>query len=174
MQQHCDVCGGKGKVITAKCSSCKGTKLKRGSSQRSVSVEKGMRDGQTIVLEGESDQSPDYTAGDVIFTIRTAPHPIYSRQGNNLKMTATITLRQALLGFKKIVTDLGGKKFEISRKGVTPPGTNANAGFVQHMPSLGMPKADYSLERGDLFVEYQILFPATLSASEQKRNLSLN
>lgn len=42
------------------------------------------------------------------------------------------------------------------------------------MPSLGMPKADYSLERGDLFVEYQILFPATLSASEQKRNLSLN
>jgi DnaJ-related protein SCJ1 len=81
MQTHCNVCGGKGKVISAKCSKCQGAKVTRGSNQITVFVEKGMYDGQRIVYEGESDESPDMAAGDVVFVVREQSHPLFTRKG---------------------------------------------------------------------------------------------
>jgi DnaJ-related protein SCJ1 len=48
-QQHCDVCGGKGKVIKEHCHVCKGNKVKRGNEQYTVNIEKGMTSGQQVV-----------------------------------------------------------------------------------------------------------------------------
>ncbi|KAI8930385.1 hypothetical protein BC831DRAFT_440338 [Entophlyctis helioformis] len=162
VQTTCDACGGRGKVVHTKCAACDGAKVKRGSSQMTIQVERGMMDGQVITFEGEADQSPDHRAGDVKFTIRTQPHPLFTRRGDNLYMTQTVSLKEALLGFKKTFKHLDGKETAISRKAVTQPG------FVQTVKGQGMPRHGFPSERGDLFVEYAVVFPPTLTAAQKK------
>ena len=94
----------------------------RGSHQISIDIERGMADGQRITFEGEADESPDYTAGDVMFTIRTAPHPVFIRRGDNLYMKEHISLKEALVGFKRSVKQLDGSEVKVERTGVTPQG----------------------------------------------------
>ncbi|KAJ3045938.1 DnaJ- protein scj1 [Rhizophlyctis rosea] len=122
MQATCDACGGRGKIVKSKCPACHGHKVMRGSRQLTVDVEKGMVDGQKIAFEGEADESPDATAGDVIFTLRTAPHPVFTRRGDNLYMKEHISLKEALLGFRHQVTQLDGSVVKIEREGVTQHG----------------------------------------------------
>ncbi|KAJ3300748.1 DnaJ- protein scj1 [Borealophlyctis nickersoniae] len=160
MQTTCDACGGRGKVIKSKCSACAGHKVKRGSHQFTVTVERGMSDGQRIVFEQEGDESPDITPGDVVFIVRTVPHPVFTRKGSNLYMKEVLTLKEALLGFQKVVKHLDGKDLTISRDGVTQPG------FVQTIKGQGMPTHEFPSERGDLYVEYSVVFPSTLSSTQ--------
>ena len=51
-----------------------------------------MPEGHQIVFEQESDESPDTTPGDVIFKLKTLPHKRFSRKGNDLHTSMTITL----------------------------------------------------------------------------------
>ncbi|KAI8825759.1 uncharacterized protein EV422DRAFT_503133 [Fimicolochytrium jonesii] len=160
MQTHCEVCQGKGKVIKHKCPACAGAKVKRGSHQLSVAIERGMSDGQRIVMEQESDESPDITPGDLVFTIRSIPHPIFTRKGDNLYLKETISLHEALLGFTRKVPHLDGNVITIEREGVTQPG------FVQTVKGQGMPTHEFPSERGVLFVEYAVVLPDKLSTDQ--------
>ncbi|KAJ3287057.1 DnaJ- protein scj1 [Rhizoclosmatium sp. JEL0117] len=162
MQTHCDVCGGKGKVVKSKCTSCHGHKVKRGSHQITVTVERGMPDQHHIVFDGEGDEHPDITPGDIHFVINTQPHPVFTREGNNLRMVKEISLKDALLGVKFDVNHLDGKKVTITRDGVTQPG------FVQVVKGQGMPTHMYPSERGDLYVQYSVSLPASLTAEQKK------
>jgi len=123
IQTTCDKCGGKGNIVSSHCPACKGAKIKRGSHQITVTIEKGMKDGTKIEFEGESDQSPDYQAGDVIFTLKQVPHGIFTRQGDlNLVMKHAITLKQALLGFETSFKHMDGQEIPLVRKEVTQDG----------------------------------------------------
>lgn len=48
-QQQCETCSGKGKTITKACKACSGRKIKRGTEQYTIVVDKGMSTDQTIV-----------------------------------------------------------------------------------------------------------------------------
>ncbi|ORZ19373.1 hypothetical protein BCR42DRAFT_481559 [Absidia repens] len=153
-QQTCDQCDGKGKVIKHACPACSGKKLRRGNEQYSLTVEKGMDNGQTIVMEQEGDEYPDTIPGDVIFTVATIPHVLYERQGNNLYTKQQITLVEALSGFEKSMLMLDGSSYvKLQRTGVT------QYGYVQKIQGAGMPIFESYLQYGDLFVEYIVLFP---------------
>ncbi|KAJ3252636.1 DnaJ- protein scj1 [Chytriomyces hyalinus] len=150
MQTTCDVCGGKGKIVKSKCASCNGHKVKRGSHQITVTIERGVADNHPIIFENEGDEHPDITPGDVHFIVRTVPHAIFTREGIHLRMRAEIPLKQALLGIAFEVKHLDGKMITIQREGVTQPG------FVQTVKGQGMPTHMYPSERGDLYVEYSL------------------
>lgn len=94
VQQPCDVCQGRGKVIKAKCPRCSGAKTVRGSKKLDVHVEAGMGDGSRIEFEHAADEHPEHAAGHVIFTVRTAPHPRFRREGDNLHYTQVISLKE--------------------------------------------------------------------------------
>lgn len=81
-----------------------------------------MSDGQQIVLEREADESPDVIPGDIVLTLRTTPHPVFTRKGNNLYTKETITLKEALIGFKRTLKHLDGSIVDIQREGITQPG----------------------------------------------------
>eukprot|EP00122_Pirum_gemmata_P017481 Pgem_evm1s16369 len=50
VQQHCNKCGGKGKVIKKKCSKCNGEKVHDHSTFEFIELEKGMNDESEVVL----------------------------------------------------------------------------------------------------------------------------
>ncbi|KAI9335889.1 hypothetical protein BDR26DRAFT_516089 [Obelidium mucronatum] len=165
MQTHCDVCGGKGKIVKSKCTSCHGHKVKRGSHQITVTVERGMPDQHHIVFDSEGDEHPDITPGDIHFVVQTQPHPVFTREaGKNLRIKKEISLRDALLGFKFDIVHLDGKPITITREA----GLTTQPGFVQVVSGQGMPTHMFPSERGDLFVEYSVRLPENLTTEQKK------
>ena len=46
-----------------------------------VNVEKGMQHNQKIVFQGEADEAPDTTPGDIVFVVQQKEHPVFKRKG---------------------------------------------------------------------------------------------
>ncbi len=162
MQVTCDVCGGQGKVVKSKCPHCNGSKVSRGGHEITISVERGMTDGETILFERGGDQGPSISPGDLVFTLRQQPHTVYVRNGDNLYTKVSLTLKESLLGFSKTIKQLDGTDIPLSRTGVI------QYGFVDVIRDQGMPKKNFPSERGHLYVEYQVVFPNVLTDGQKK------
>ncbi|MES1922792.1 DnaJ-related protein scj1 [Bonamia ostreae] len=121
-EQKCDQCDGKGTIIKKKCPICKGRKLVTNKRKISFNVEKGLNDGDTIVLENEADESIAHKSGHLILTVKTIPHKRFVRKGNDLHFDHTVRLSQALLGFDIEIEGLAGEKIRLKREFITRPG----------------------------------------------------
>ncbi len=74
-----------------------------------VKIPVGLKDGQQIRLRGQG--APGLNGGpggDVLLTITVAPHPYFTRDGDNLRMELPVTLQEAVLGGKVPVPTLTG------------------------------------------------------------------
>lgn len=110
---------------------------------------------------GEADQVIGANPGDVLLKVDIVSHKVFEREGDNLKASLTISLKEALTGFSRTLTHLDGRKIIVEKKlQVTQPGD------VIVIKREGMPKHMYSSERGDLKVKLNIEFPKTLSVQE--------
>jgi DnaJ-related protein SCJ1 len=161
-QRPCSKCNGKGRIVKSTCPVCKGTKVASGEDTLTVIVEPGMPDGHDIVFEQESDEIPDITPGDVVFKIFTIPHKRFVRTGNDLHMKMSISLLEALVGFSKSVTHLDGHEVPVTVDSVTKPGQ------IIKIANEGMPHHNYSSQRGDLYIEFSINMPETVSESQKE------
>jgi DnaJ-related protein SCJ1 len=121
-QQTCNVCGGRGKTVTSTCHRCGGKKVEVGEDILTIHIERGMRAGQKIKFPMTGDQAPDVHAGDVSFVVVEAPHPVFRRDGDDLHMTLSVSLLEALTGFSKTVTHLDGRIVTVARSDTTIPG----------------------------------------------------
>ncbi|CEQ39745.1 SPOSA6832_01274 [Sporobolomyces salmonicolor] len=157
VQMHCDRCGGRGKAIKHLCPLCKGHRIVDAQSDLILHIDRGMPEGAEVVFEGEADESPDWVAGDVVVKVRSKKEKGgFIRKESNLYWKEPISAAEALLGFKHTVKGLDGHDIVLSRTGVTQPG------FVDVIQGEGMPIYHLS-GHGDLFVEYQVVLPPTLS-----------
>ncbi|KDN44129.1 chaperone J-domain-containing protein, partial [Tilletiaria anomala UBC 951] len=161
-QMQCDVCGGRGNVIKHKCPKCDGAKVQMDKVPISVELEPGAPEGHQIVFEGESDEGPDFEAGDVIVKLSSVRgHSTFRRRDANLYLTHSIGLDDALLGFEQNITHLvDSRVITLKRSSVTQPG------YVQTIQNEGMPLWDARIKspvaegkNGDLFVEYEVVLP---------------
>lgn len=165
MQQPCSHCSGKGKTIGKKCPTCKGDKVVRATMSLSVDIERGTPDQFDNVYELEADQTPGQLPGDVIFTISTAHHERFRRLGDDLAMTETITLKEALLGFERKFAHLDDHEVELSAE----DGVVTQYGTVQRVEGEGMPKHHVPSEFGALLVTYQVQLPKSLTEEQIRR-----
>lgn len=161
MQQQCEVCHGKGTIPKSQCPICGGAKVKLEEKELEAIVERGMADGSEIRFERASEQSPETTPGDVILAIRQQPHSRFRRDGNNLHIEQTISLKDALLGTSISIPHLDGRVVRVDMNGVTQPE------FVHVVKGEGMPHHEFPTERGDLFVKFHIRFPRELSQAQK-------
>lgn len=145
------------------CEQCPNVKYEREGDYVTVDIEKGMQDGQEIVFYEDGEPVVDGEPGDLKFKIFTAPHERFTRQGNDLHTTVTITLREALVGFEKSITHLDGRLVAVGTKGITKPKE------VRRFRGEGMP-LHMSTKKGDLSVTYEVFFPSKLT-EEQKNKI---
>ena len=96
--------------------------------------------------------------------IQELPHKVFKREKNNLRMKLKITLKDALLGFRKVIEHLDGHKVNIKKDGVTQPGETIR------IKGEGMPVHQKG-DTGDLLVDVEITIPEQLS-NEQKNKLN--
>jgi DnaJ family protein B protein 4 len=92
------------------------------------------------------------------------PHPLYTREGDDLIHTVDLDLKEALCGWRRTVTTIDGKQLNIEKAGPTQPGSSDT------YPGLGMPISKKPGQRGNFIVKYNVKFPTSLTA-EQKEKL---
>ncbi|KZV72642.1 DnaJ-domain-containing protein [Peniophora sp. CONT] len=165
-QATCNECGGRGKVIKKKCPHCRGEKVIDYSGSYTLEITPGAPEGHEVIFEGEADESPDWEAGDVVLRVRTQKQKGgFRRKETSLYWKETIGVDEALLGFERNLTHLDGHVVPLKRTGVTQPG------FVQTIKGQGMPVFERHNEFGDLFIEYNVVMPLSLS-TEMKTHLA--
>ncbi|NUQ66255.1 MAG: J domain-containing protein [Pirellulales bacterium] len=116
----------------------------------SVKIPPGVEDGKKIRLRGQGEPAPGGgTPGDILLTVRVAPHPYFQRRGNDLNVKVPVTLGEAALGAKiDVPTPRGTVALQV------PPGSSS--GVKLRVKGHGVAGKDRS---GDLFAEIQIVLP---------------
>lgn len=125
-----------------------------------IAAEPYWTDGTTLVFEKEQDD----VTGDVIFTVKIEPHPIFSIKGYNLQMCHPISLHEALTGVVLTISMPDGRNLNLSIEEVINPD------YVKTVKGEGLLDKS-SGKRGDLVIEFKTQFPTSL-ASIQKSLLS--
>jgi len=115
-----------------------------------VKIPAGLGDGKQIRLKGQGLPGPG-GVGDVLITIRVAPHPHFMLDGVNLRIDVPITLYEAVLGGKVRVPTLDGA-VDLN----VPAGTSSGRTF--RIGGKGMPAEG---KNGDLFATVRIALPDT-------------
>jgi curved DNA-binding protein len=127
-----------------------------------VKIPAGITNGKKLRLSGKG--LPGYTGGphgDLYLNINLLPHPIFSRDGNDLYIEKTIRFTQAALGSSIDVPTLEGtmKRIKIL------PGTQNNTKI--RMKGYGLPGLKGSA-KGDQYVKINIDVPKKLSDQQTK------
>ncbi|KAG7241178.1 hypothetical protein INR49_025921 [Caranx melampygus] len=101
----------------------------------------------------EGDETPNNTPADITFILRDQEHPQYKREGSNIVFTAKITLKEALCGCTVNVPTLDNRMMPLPCSDVIKPGA------IRRLRGEGLPLPKSPSQRGDLVVEFQVLFP---------------
>lgn len=157
MQVVCPDCRGKGEILkdSDKCTQCRGEKVEKVKKTLEVFIDKGMQNGNKITFAGESDEAPGMEPGDFIFVIVQKPHATFQRSGNDLTIEKTITLQEALCGFKFTIPHLDGRVLVVE----SAPGEIIKPNDIRSIEGEGMPIRGNPLKKGKLYVEFKIEFP---------------
>lgn len=115
-----------------------------------VRIPTGLKDGQQIRLKGQGGQGVNGgPSGDILLSVAVAPHPYFTRDGNDIRLDLPITLKEALLGGKVTVPTLTGQV------ALTVP-AGSNSGAVLRLKGKGIPgKAG----GGDQYVRLVVTLP---------------
>ncbi len=130
-------------------------KLNLNGKEVTVNIPAGVSDGQKIKLRGKGQASPNGgPAGDLIIDVHVKPHPVFSRDGNNIRVTVPVTFHEAVVGATIQVPTLGGEPVKLK---VTPGTPN---GRVLRVKGRGVQGAKAV---GDLLATVEIAVPAHVS-----------
>lgn len=165
MQAMCRECNGQGETLNEKdkCKTCQGKKTKKEKKKFEVNVDRGMHDSQKITFRGESNQEPGgVESGDLIVVLQQTEHEIFTRNHDDLFMSHTINITEALCGFKLVVKHLDGRSLVVNQ----PAGEFISPGTIRAIPSEGMPIHKNPYEKGNLYIKFDVKFPEANSLNE--------
>lgn len=124
-----------------------------------INVKPGWKAGTKITFQKEGDQSPRREPADIVFIIRDKPHPLFRREGSDIRYTCKLSLKEALCGAILEVPTLTGEKIPLNLRDIVKPNT------VKRFQGHGLPFPKEPSRKGDLLVSFDIKFPDTLTGS---------
>ena len=126
----------------------------------SVKIPAGVSDNQKIRLRGKGEQSRDGgEPGDLVLTVTVRRHPVFERDGLNLRVDVPVTFVEATLGATIEVPTLGGEPVRLRVAAGTP------SGRVLRVKGRGV---ETTKGTGDLLATVQVAVPSHLSSAAEK------
>ena len=149
---QCPRCHGSGQIMN-ECPNCHGNGFVQVTEPLEVRIKAGTRDGQRIRIPGKGNGGRlGGPAGDLYIIVRIEPHPVFHREGDDIHVTAPVSVSEAALGSKIEVPTIDGRaQLKI------PPGTQS--GQKLRMREKGVPSATKEGTRGDEIVEVKVVVP---------------
>ena len=143
---------GPGKNIST-CPNCHGEGTVERTEPLEVRIKAGTRDGQRIRIAGKGNAGMHGgPPGDLYVIIRTADHPVFHREGDDIRITVPVSATEAALGAKIEVPTIDGRTLL-----KIPPGTQS--GQKLRLREKGVPSATKDGARGDEIVEVKLTVP---------------
>ncbi len=131
-----------------------------GGEDVSFKVPAGVTDGSKIKLRGRGQPSMNGGPnGDMIVTVTVKPHPIFVRDGLNIRVNVPITFAEAVLGGTIQVPTLGGEPVKLKVAPGTPNGR------VLRVKGKGVVTEK---QTGDLLASVEVAVPSHVSAQAEE------
>ena len=131
-----------------------------GPKRLTVKIPPGVRDGQRIRLARQGGAGANGgPPGDAYLRVRVKPHPVFTRDGDDLRIELPVALHEALLGGEVTVPTLKGK---VSLR--IPPETQN--GRTIRLAGQGMPRPNGG--HGDLYATLKVVLPTKLNEKERE------
>ena len=140
-----------------------------------VEIFKGYDNNTVITFYGKGNDAPGIKSSDLIVHIREIPNPLFKRVNkNDLLYIHEISLVQALNSEPVCLTTLDGRRLAVSLDEIISPAT------VKIVKGEGMPiyekelsKRGNSVQKGDLYIKFNIIFPEYIDPAKKKRIITL-
>jgi DnaJ-class molecular chaperone len=132
--------------------------LPTGESIR-LKIPTGVKDGTKIRLKGRGQPGPRGQRGDLYVTFEVGDHPRFDREGDDVRLTETIGMFDAVFGTEVRVPTPYGQHLKLSIPAGTQPGEKLR------LKNQGVKTAD---GQGDLYVEIDVDIPETLTDRQQE------
>lgn len=156
----CRQCHGEGAIITEPCPECKGAGQEKKRRHLRVKIPAGIADGLQIRLSGEGNAgSRGSPAGDLYVVVSVSPHPLFTRDGDDIHYKLTLNFAQAALGIELEVPTLNG-----DTRLKVPAGSQT--GTVFRLKGQGMPHLERG-GRGDELVSIFVAVPEKLTREQR-------
>jgi curved DNA-binding protein len=127
-----------------------------------VKITPGMESGKKLRLKNQGGEGiRGGEKGDLFLKIQIDKHPSFVRKENDLYYDLNVDLYTAVLGGKKEITTLDGKRININIPKETENGK------VLKIRDMGMNRPNIS-GRGDLFIRINVQIPKNLTEEERK------
>lgn len=159
--QTCPECQGDGRIITKKCSTCKGEGRYRGEEKVKVRIPAGVSEGNYITLRGQGNAGKrGGSAGALIVLIEEEEHEHFERDGNDIYHDLTLSIPDAILGTEIEVPTLKGKAKVKIEEGTQP-------GKLLRMQGKGIQGLN-NTGTGDQYIRVNVFMPKNLSDEERE------
>ena len=157
----CPSCAGTGQIIPEPCPQCGGDGRVRARRTIPVKVPAGVEDGMRIRLTGHGEVGAGGgPAGDLYVEVHERPHPVFTRDGEDLHCRVTLPMTSAALGTTLSLKTLDGEEDLEIRPG-------SQSGTVLTLRGRGAPRLR-SVGRGNLMVHVEVVTPTKLDAEQER------
>lgn len=127
----------------------------KGSKPLHIAIPPGVSDKQKIRVRGKGEASmTGGPAGDLVLTVSVTDHPVFTRDGNNIRVDVPVTIPEAILGATIEVPTLDGERVKVKVPANTP------SGRVLRVRDRGI---SVKGKRGDLLATILIVTPESIT-----------
>lgn len=153
----CQACGGEGTIAVNACIACRGDGwVAAEEGKATVAIPAGTASG--AVLRLPYGRPSHAGVGQLHLTVEVEPHPVWSREGDDLMVEIPLTLREAVLGCEVPVSTPDGRRLRLR----VPPGIQP--GRRLRLRGQGVRNGRNA---GDLVATARISVPTSLSPEER-------
>ena len=122
-----------------------------------VPIPRGIDDGEIIILQEKGNANGDNNRGDVKIQIKVKNETDFKRDGLDLILHKTISLKEALCGFNFEMRFLDGRVFKIQNDN----GNIIHPEYRKMINEMGMVRDG---QKGNLIIVFDVKFPENLSS----------
>lgn len=151
--ESCHNCNETGEIVDPnnRCVHCNGRSFIIKDKTINIPLKNGLNNGYKIKFDNKGNVFKNKKS-DLIIDFNILNHNVFTRVNDDLHMTITIELYQALCGFTKILTHLDGKKFNITSSDLITEKTK------KMISGKGMKNIRNNVF-GDLIISFKINYP---------------
>lgn len=157
----CPSCGGEGRIITNKCSSCYGEGIVKGEEVISLNIPAGVAEGMQLSVNGKGNAARrGGINGDLIILIQEEEHQELIRDENDLIFNLYLSIPEMALGTTSEIPTVDSKVKVKIDAGTQPE-------KILRLRGKGLPDVN-GYSRGDLLVRVHAWVPTKLNSEEKK------